>query len=75
MLRGVHQLEEPQLLRREGLRWWTSQRLGTIHYQRFLRIQRDEGALGRGKTGGVEDTVVNVADLALTPIISTAIFG
>src|SRR5262249_48540956 len=45
-LRSMHQLKEPQLLRREGPSRGTPQCVGTIHHQRFLRIQRDECALG-----------------------------
>jgi len=69
-----HQLEEPQLLqgdRRAGL---TPQHLWAIEHQGFLGRQREQGALRRGKAGGVKAPLVDGGDLPGSPIVPTVVF-
>jgi len=45
----------------------------TIHDQGFLRRQRNQGALGRGKTCRVKDAVAQVGDFLRAPIVAAPI--
>jgi Helix-turn-helix domain len=70
----LHQFEEQQLLG-WGQTWASPPpRPGTIHHQGFPRGQRDQGSL-RGRIAGVmEDTLANVGDFVVPPIVAAVVF-
>jgi hypothetical protein len=74
-LNTVHTLKMPQLLSRGGSRRLPPQRRGAIQHEKLLRREGNEGALWRGKAGGVKHAVANLGDFASAPIIPAMVFG
>jgi hypothetical protein len=53
----------------------TQRGLRAIQHQGFVRIEREEGALGRGKACGRKVPVADVGDFPLAQVVLTVIFG
>jgi hypothetical protein len=71
----MYQLEEQQLWGGATQAGWTPGGWRPIQHQEFLRMQRDQGTLGRGETRRIKDAGMDRSDFPRAPIVGTMVLG